>query len=143
MKIIFLNEMAHLFTGYQTSHSAGLDLVACLEQSAQLGPNESMLIPSGISIRIPKNCEAQVRSRSGCALRGLIVLNSPGTIDSDYTGEIKIILKNVSQEAILIYPGDRIAQLVVSKIKRFKCSTKTKKRNNLGFGSTGINDLNE
>ncbi|HHT71011.1 MAG TPA: dUTP diphosphatase [Firmicutes bacterium] len=100
---------------YQTSGAAGLDLHAAVEHSVTLMPGQRMLIPTGIAIALPTGFEAQLRPRSGLALRhGLTVLNSPGTVDSDYRGEIKVLLINLGAEPVTLYRGDRIAQCVVS-----------------------------
>lgn len=141
MKLIFLHPLARLLSKYQTRYSVGLDIVACLDAPIGLPPDAVSLIPSGLSVRLPKSYEAQIRSRSGCSMKGLIVLNAPGTIDSDYTGEVKVIMKNTSQSTIIVQPGDRIAQMVVCKIKRFRFRAKNVVRKDAGFGSTGYNDM--
>lgn len=141
MKLIFLHPLARLLSKYQTRYSVGLDIMACLDAPISLPPDAVSLIPSGLSVRLPKSYEAQIRSRSGCSMKGLIVLNAPGTIDSDYTGEVKVIMKNTSQSTIIVQPGDRIAQMVVCKIKRFRFRAKNVVRKDAGFGSTGYNDM--
>ena len=127
---------------YQTEGAAGLDLFAALTQPVKICPLERVLIPTGLKIDLPPNMEAQIRPRSGIAYNyGITVLNSPGTIDSDYRGEIKIILINLSQDNFIIERGSRIAQMIFSPITKAKLSVvstlnKTK-RGSKGFGSTG------
>ena len=104
---------------YMTSGAAGCDLAADLEGPVTLGPLERTLVPTGFAIALPPGFEAQVRPRSGLALReGVTILNAPGTIDEDYRGEIKVILANLGSESRTILPGDRIAQLVVARVTR-------------------------
>ena len=104
---------------YMTEGAAGCDLSAALETPVRLGPLERELIPTGIAIALPEGFEAQVRPRSGLAVReGITILNAPGTIDSDYRGEIQVALVNLSGEARDILPGERIAQLVVARVAR-------------------------
>jgi dUTP pyrophosphatase len=131
---------------YQTTGSSGLDLVANLEQDTEqitIKPNKWELIPTGITIELPDGCEAQIRPRSGLAYKyGVTVLNSPGTIDNDYRGEIKIILINHGHEDFIVKNGDRIAQMIISKYEKVKIEeieflTETS-RNDGGFGSTGV-----
>jgi dUTP pyrophosphatase len=127
---------------YKTEGSAGADLRALLKTSLTLEPGERVAVPTGLRIELPPGYEAQVRPRSGLALRkGITCLNSPGTIDSDYRGEIKVILVNLGGESATIESGDRIAQLVVAPIARavFKGadSLKSTERGSGGFGSTG------
>jgi dUTP pyrophosphatase len=128
---------------YKTPGSAGADLRACVDETLWLAPMERRAIPTGLRIELPEGYEAQVRPRSGLALeKGLTCLNSPGTIDADYRGEIKIILVNLGSSPARIDPGDRIAQLVVSKytIASFEPKEKIAEsgRGEGGFGSTGI-----
>ncbi|MCP3979531.1 MAG: dUTP diphosphatase [bacterium] len=100
-----------------TEHSAGFDLRARVDADVTLEPGRRRLVPTGIAIALPTDCEAQIRPRSGLAIRhGLTLLNSPGTIDSDYRGEIKVILVNLGQEPVTIQRGERIAQLVVQRL---------------------------
>lgn len=111
-----INRSGHELPQYQTEHAAGLDLTAHLDEPLTLQPLGRGIIPTGLSISLPPGYEAQVRPRSGLAAKhGLTVLNSPGTIDADYRGEIKVILVNLSQEAFTINNGERIAQLVVAR----------------------------
>lgn len=132
-----------LLPAYATSHSAGMDLTAALEDSFDLGPGERALIPTGLSIALPEGYEAQIRPRSGLAAKhGITVLNSPGTIDADYRGEIKIILINHGKESFTIPRGMRIAQMVVARYARFEWVAvetleKNEERGEGGFGSTG------
>ncbi|MEO0142116.1 MAG: dUTP diphosphatase [candidate division WOR-3 bacterium] len=127
---------------YQTKYSAGCDLHAEIDKPLILKPGDFCAVPTGISIEIPDGYEAQVRPRSGLALKyGIGILNSPGTIDSDYRGEIKVIMFNFGKKAFKIQTGERIAQLVFSKVirarfKKAKTLKKTK-RGNKGFGHTG------
>jgi dUTP pyrophosphatase len=129
---------------YATDGSAGLDLRANLELPVELKPMERRLIPTGLFIELPYGYEAQVRPRSGLAVKqGLTCLNSPGTIDSDYRGEIKILLINLSGETQIIKHGDRIAQMVVQKIEKISWQQvevlSQTIRSEGGFGSTGKN----
>ena len=129
---------------YETSFSSGMDLKAAINQTVEIKVDEIKLIPSGIKLIIPQGYEGQIRSRSGLALNfGIVVLNSPGTIDSDYRGEIGIILKNHGKSVFQIEPGMRIAQLVFASV--IKCTMEETKinsfetqRNSKGFGSTGL-----
>lgn len=128
---------------YQTPGSAGMDLMAANEQDIIIEPGKFALVPTGISLEIPPGFEAQVRPRSGLALNyGITVLNSPGTIDSDYRGEIKVILINLGAEKYIISRGMRIAQLVINQVTRItlvesEAITQTE-RNTGGFGHTGV-----
>ena len=127
---------------YKTDGSSGVDLEACIENPIIVEPNSSKLIPTGISLSIPQDCEVQVRPRSGLAAESSIsVLNTPGTIDSDYRGEIKIILFNHGNEQFVVKNGDRIAQMVLVPVFKFQFEevnelTQTN-RGSGGFGSTG------
>jgi dUTP pyrophosphatase len=129
---------------YQTEHAAGLDLVAAVaaETPLTLAPGERALVPTGLAIALPPGFEAQVRPRSGLAFKhGVTVLNSPGTIDADYRGELNIILINHGSEPFVIRRGARIAQLVVAAVQRAqlieKVALEETTRNTGGFGSTG------
>ena len=127
---------------YQTEGAAGMDLYAALSKPIVLRPLERTLIPTGLKISLPKNLEAQIRPRSGLAYTyGISILNSPGTIDGDYRGEIKILLINLGQDKFVIEHGSRIAQLIITpiiqaKLKVVLALNKTK-RGHRGFGSTG------
>jgi dUTP pyrophosphatase len=130
---------------YATSQSAGVDLIAAVGDSFVLAPLERTLIPTGLSIALPEGYEAQIRPRSGLALKhGLTVLNTPGTIDADYRGEIQVILINLGHETFLIERGLRIAQLVLSPVSRFSWREVDQHHDSLsmtrqgGFGSTGL-----
>lgn len=130
---------------YQSDEAAGLDIVAAVETDAPvlLRPGERALVPTGLVLELPPGSEAQVRPRSGLAFKhGLTVLNSPGTIDSDYRGEVKVLLVNLGQEPFAVRRGERIAQLVVATVTRIKLAEKTSaratRRGAGGFGSTGM-----
>jgi dUTP pyrophosphatase len=127
----------------QSVGAAGYDLASAQRKDLAIKPNERVLVPTGIAIILPKNFEGQIRSRSGLALKhGVMVLNSPGTIDSDYRGEIKVILLNTSNDIFIIKFGMRVAQLVIAKhyCPTFKPVTKLTAsiRGDDGFGSTGL-----
>ena len=127
---------------YQSDEAAGVDLSASIEESIKILPWEKEIIPCGISISMPRGLEAQIRPRSGLAFKhGITILNTPGTIDSDYRGEIKVVLINLSKQEFLIHPKDRIAQMVFSNISQVKFKEvndlDTTKRGTDGFGSTG------
>lgn len=130
--------------GYQTPGASGLDLCAAMEDGRPmtLAPLSRALVPTGLSAAIPRGYEGQVRPRSGWALKyGITVLNSPGTIDADYRGEIKVLLVNLGQEAVTIQPGDRIAQLVIAAVAQaVLCEVEVldeTTRGDGGFGHTG------
>lgn len=144
MKVTIKNTSKHQLPTYETEQSAGVDLRANLDQSIQLKPLERALIKTGLFLALPPGYEAQVRPRSGLALKkGITVLNSPGTIDADYRGEIGVILVNLSNEFFTIQDGDRIAQLVFAQVEQakfFEVETLNETtRGHAGFGSTGIN----
>lgn len=142
IEIKIINQSSNPLPEYATLGSSGMDVRANLETSKTLQPFERALIPTGLFIELPIGYESQIRPRSGLAIKqGLTCLNTPGTIDSDYRGEIKIILINLSQEEQVIEPGDRIAQMVFQKVERITWS-ETKElqvtvRNSGGFGHTG------
>ena len=127
---------------YKTSGSSGMDLVANNRKKITINPTKISMIPTGIAVAIPKNYEIQIRPRSGLAIKkGISVLNSPGTVDSDYRGEIKIILINLSKKPFVVKSGDRIAQMIIcpvvrGKLKEVKSLPKSV-RGKGGFGSTG------
>ena len=137
-----LNNNSFELPKYQTEGSVGMDLSAFIENDILIKPNERELIPTGIAVSLPQNIEGQVRPRSGLSLKyGITVLNSPGTIDSDYRGEIKVILINHGNEDFIIKNNDRIAQLVFNEVvkvsfKEVEDLDQTS-RNQKGFGSTG------
>ncbi len=127
---------------YQTAHAAGLDLMADLEARIEMAPGERRSIATGIAIEIPEGFEGQVRPRSGRALtEGLGMINSPGTIDADYRGEVKVLLVNLGQRPVQINPGDRIAQLIIAPVARVEVveveELATTPRGSGGFGHTG------
>ncbi len=131
---------------YATEGSAGMDVYAAVENEINIQPGETTLIPSGCSIELPEGFEAQVRPRSGLAIKHQIgILNSPGTIDSDYRGEIKIILTNFGKAPFSVRRGDRIAQLVVHRYARVEweevASLAETSRGDGGFGHTGVSSL--
>ena len=136
------NESGYELPAYQTELSAGMDLRAAITEEIQLEPLQRQLIPTGLYIELPPGSEAQVRPRSGLAFRhGITVLNSPGTVDADYRGEIKVLLVNLSSEPFLIAPGERIAQLVVARHERVvwmeSSNLSETERGSGGYGSTG------
>jgi dUTP pyrophosphatase len=128
---------------YATAHSAGMDLCAAVSDDIVLAPGARALVPTGIAIALPEGCEAQIRPRSGLALKhGLSVLNSPGTIDADYRGEVGVIVANLGSEPFTITRGMRIAQMVVASYARVDWQAVEKlsesERGGGGFGSTGF-----
>lgn len=129
--------------GYESASAAGMDIRAALEKPLTLKPGERTLIPTGLQMKIPEGFEAQIRPRSGLAIRnGITMLNSPGTIDSDYRGEVKVIAINHSAEDFVIEHGNRIAQMVIAPVTQFPIkeveSLDLTDRGEGGFGSTGI-----
>ncbi len=142
LTVEIVNKSKHPLPKYQTELSAGMDLIANLEHPVTLQPLERVLIPTGLYIALPKGMEAQIRPRSGLALKhGITVLNSPGTIDADYRGEIKVLLINLSSEPFIIKDGERIAQMIIAshstvKWKPVEVLDETA-RGEGGFGSTG------
>ena len=142
MKVKIINRSKHPVPAYQTTLSAGMDLQADIETSIKLKPLERVLVPTGLYISLPKGSEAQIRPRSGMALKqGVTVLNSPGTIDADYRGEIRVILVNLSDQPFTVSPGERIAQLVIARYERAEWDEvdvlDETVRGEGGFGSTG------
>ena len=142
MKIDIINKSPHALPSYQTNGSAGMDLRAHLEKDIVLKPLERCIIPTGLFMALPLGYEAQVRPRSGLAAKyGLTVLNSPGTIDADYRGEIGVILVNISNTDFTVKNGERVAQLVISKHARGEWvsvqNLTDTTRGSGGFGSTG------
>lgn len=142
MEIKIVNKSAYPLPEYATALSAGLDLKANITEPVTLKPLERVLVPTGLFIALPEGTEAQVRPRSGLAAKhGITVLNSPGTIDADYRGEIKVILVNLSSEPFVINPGERIAQMVVARFERAQWvavqELDSTERGEGGFGSTG------
>ncbi|HLV24147.1 MAG TPA: dUTP diphosphatase [Moheibacter sp.] len=144
MKIKIINTSQNLLPEYKTELSAGMDLYAHLNEEVKLAPLERKLIPTGLFIELPAGYEAQVRPRSGMAYKhGLTVLNSPGTIDADYRGEIGVILVNLSNETFKVQNGERIAQLVIAKHETIEWQESEILEDSVrgagGFGSTGKN----
>ena len=128
---------------YETDGSSGLDLAACIDKTIEIKPGKSEIIPTGLAVSIPKNFEIQIRPRSGLAAKNQIsVLNTPGTIDADYRGELKVILINLSDKIFVVEKGLRIAQMVLCPIVKAKLkeveSLENTKRGSSGFGSTGV-----
>ena len=142
VQIQVINRSKHALPAYETEQSAGMDVRANLDEAIALGPLERALVPTGLFIALPAGFEAQVRPRSGLAAKqGITVLNSPGTVDADYRGEIKVILVNLSNEIVQINDGDRIAQLVIARHEQAVWEAteilSETARGAGGFGSTG------
>ncbi len=142
MKVEIINKSKHPLPAYETELSAGMDLRANLEAPIMLEPLERALVPTGIFISLQPGTEAQIRPRSGFAFKhGITVLNSPGTIDADYRGEIKVLLVNLSNDTFTINDGDRIAQMVIARHERIQWQEteiiSETARGAGGFGSTG------
>lgn len=128
---------------YMSAHAAGMDLIAAVEEEIIISAGAWKLIPTGITIALPEGYEAQVRPRSGLALKqGVSVLNTPGTVDADYRGEVGVILMNHSKENLIVKRGDRIAQMIINKIERIEFEEVEEisetERSSGGFGSTGV-----
>lgn len=143
MQIKIINKSNHELPHYETRLSAGMDLKANLTESITLKPLERTIIKTGLFIALPEGYEAQVRPRSGLAIKkGITVLNAPGTIDADYRGEIGIILINLSNEDFVINDGERVAQMVIAKYSQAKWQEvdilEETSRGEGGFGSTGV-----
>jgi dUTP pyrophosphatase len=141
-RISIINRSKHALPAYETEQAAGMDLRANLEESITLVPLQRALVPTGLYIALPSGYEAQVRPRSGLAAKqGVTVLNSPGTIDADYRGEIKVILVNLSNDAVHVHDGDRVAQLVIARYEQAIWTEvgalDETPRGTGGFGSTG------
>lgn len=137
-----INQSSSELPNYQTEHSAGMDLRANLTDAVTLQPGQRKLIPTGLFIELPEGYEAQIRPRSGLALKhGITVLNSPGTIDADYRGEIMVLLINLSEVAFVVEPSERIAQMIVSPYQQVRWQpTETLSETDRGaggYGSTG------
>ncbi|MBR6814898.1 MAG: dUTP diphosphatase [Alistipes sp.] len=142
MKVKVVNSSAFALPEYQTPLSAGLDIRANISQSITLSPLERAMVPTGLYVELPEGYEMQIRPRSGLAAKhGITVLNSPGTIDADYRGEIKVILVNLSNTPFTIEPGERIAQMIVARYEQVEWqaveSLSETERGAGGFGSTG------
>jgi dUTP pyrophosphatase len=143
MIIRVINRSKNNLPGYETIHSAGMDLRADLEATVTLKPLERKLIPTGLHIELPEGYEAQIRPRSGLALKhGIGIVNSPGTVDADYRGEIKVLLINFSEEVFEVNTGDRIAQMIISKHEKVEWEQveilNETTRGAGGYGHTGI-----
>ena len=144
VKVSIINRSHHALPSYSTPLSAGMDIRANLSEPITLQPGERRLIPTGLFIALPEGYEAQIRPRSGLALKhGITVLNSPGTIDADYRGEVGIILINHSDKAFVIEDGERVGQMVVAQYSRVEWnetdSLDETERGAGGFGHTGVN----
>lgn len=142
LQVKIINQSTNPLPHYATSGSAGMDIRANLEAPITLQPLERTLVPTGLFIELPEGFEAQIRPRSGLAIKqGITCLNTPGTIDADYRGEIKVILINLSKEEQLIQHGDRIAQMVIQKVEQVSWheveALSETERNAGGFGHTG------
>ena len=145
VKITLLKHGPKVLPQYATEGSAGIDIGAAIQKPIHIGPGERILIPSGFKLEIPIKYEVQIRPRSGLAIKyGITVLNSPGTIDSDYRGEIGVILINHSNKNFIVNPKDRIAQMVICKIAKMNLVKvsflNNTERGSGGFGSTGGNN---
>lgn len=143
MKVRVINSSAFELPAYETELAAGLDVRADITESIMLGPLERTMVPTGLYVELPEGYEMQVRPRSGLAAKhGISVVNSPGTIDPDYRGEIKVILVNLSNVPFELKPAERIAQLVVAKFERVEWeqtdTLSETTRGAGGFGSTGV-----
>ena len=145
VKITLLKHGPKVLPEYATEGSAGVDIVAAIQEPISIRPGERILVPSGFKLQIPVEYEVQIRPRSGLAIKhGITVLNSPGTIDSDYRGEIGIILINHSKNKFIVNPKDRIAQMVICKVTKMNLVKVSllndTERGSGGFGSTGNNN---
>jgi dUTP pyrophosphatase len=143
VKVKVINKSKHARPEYETPHSAGLDIRANMDEPITVGSLERALIPTGLFIELPVGYEAQIRPRSGLAIKhGISLVNSPGTIDADYRGEIKVIVVNLSKEPFTITDGERICQMVVAKHERveWEATNELDKtiRGEGGFGHTGV-----
>ncbi|MBP5198428.1 MAG: dUTP diphosphatase [Lachnospiraceae bacterium] len=143
MNVRIINKSHHPLPQYETNQSAGMDLRANLSQPVTLKPLQRCLVPTGLFIELPKGYEAQVRPRSGLAIKkGITVLNSPGTIDADYRGEVCVILVNLSDQPFVINDGERVAQMVVAKHETVEWipveALEDTERGAGGFGHTGV-----
>ena len=143
MNVQIINKSKHATPSYETDGAAGMDLRANIEESITLKPLERAIVKTGLFIALPVGFEAQVRPRSGLAAKkGITVLNSPGTVDADYRGEIGVILVNLSNEDFVVNDGERIAQLVIAKHERVTWQEveilSETERGSGGFGSTGV-----
>ena len=143
MLVNIINKSNNPLPQYSTENSAGMDLCANLDDDVVIKPFQRVLIPTGLYIELPSCYEAQIRPRSGLAIKyGITVLNSPGTIDADYRGEIKVILINLSDSDFVVHHGDRICQMVIAKYEKAVFNVVDKlldtERSDGGFGHTGV-----
>jgi dUTP pyrophosphatase len=143
MKVKIINRSKNALPQYETVGSAGMDLRADISETITLKPLERTLVPTGLFIELPQGYEAQIRPRSGLAAKkGISIPNSPGTIDSDYRGEIKVIVINLSTETQIIEPAERVAQMVIAKYEQIQWNEvetlEDSERGAGGFGSTGV-----
>ena len=143
VQVEIINKSKHELPKYSTIQSAGLDLRANIDAPVLLKPLDRKLIPTGLHIALPEGYEAQIRPRSGLAIKnGITIINTPGTIDPDYTGDIGVILVNISNEDFVVQPGDRIAQMVINKFEQANFEVVEEldetERGEGGFGHTGI-----
>lgn len=143
MEVKIVNKSKYPLPEYKTPGSAGVDLYANIDSPYVLHPLEEVIIPTGIYISLPEGYEAQIRPRSGLAAKeGITVINAPGTVDSDFRGEIKVILGKITKGEFVINPGERIAQMVISKVEQVKWNEVEEldgtERGTGGFGSTGM-----
>jgi len=142
MEVKIVNKSVYPLPEYATEHSAGMDLRADIKESITLEPLKRAMVPTGIYIELPEGYEAQIRPRSGLAAKhGISLVNTPGTIDADYRGEIKVIMVNLSDTPFVLNPGERIAQMVIARYERIKWNLvdelSESERGEGGFGSTG------
>ncbi len=143
MHVKVINKSKHELPSYQSDAAAGMDLRANIEEEVTLGPLQRALIPTGLFIELPQGYEAQIRPRSGLAFKhGLTVLNSPGTVDADYRGEVKVLLVNLSNETFVVKDGERVAQMVVAKHEQVVWESSEALSETMrgagGYGSTGV-----
>lgn len=142
LKVNVINQSKHALPSYQTEYAAGMDLRANLEKAVTLKPLQRALIPTGLFIELPEGHEAQIRPRSGLAYKhGISIVNTPGTIDADYRGEIKVLLVNLSDQDFVVEDGERVAQMVVARYERITWSETENLSDTVrgagGYGSTG------
>ena len=143
MNIRIINKSKNALPAYETAHAAGMDLRADVDETISLKPMERKLVPTGLHIELPEGFEAQVRPRSGLAFKhGIGIVNSPGTIDSDYRGEVKVLLVNLSDQIFEINAGDRIAQMIVAKHEKVNWQQVDELNETTrgvgGYGHTGV-----
>lgn len=142
MEVKIINRSAHPLPKYETAGASGMDLRADITEIITLAPMQRTLVPTGLFIELPRGYEAQIRPRSGLAMRqGITCLNTPGTIDADYRGEIKVLLINMDAQPQVIQPGERIAQMVIQRVEKINWiqvdNLENTERSEGGFGSTG------